>query len=135
MNLNKSTHRPDESWDPATRVSFPRDAFLDVRHRHGELQLGVAVRDDKGWNPEHDALGYFVRAGLVAPNWYRISEADYMMLSGRLKADPTCEVEVEARGREDLVFIFGKVTRLEVVHHHFTDAEDEDDRLRERMAS
>jgi hypothetical protein len=134
MNLDKSTHRPDEPWDPATRVSFPRNAFLDVRYRHGELQLGVAVRDDKGWNPEHDALGFFVRVGLLAPSWYRISEADYMMLHGRLKADPTCEVEVEAR-REDLGFTFGKVTRVEVLHHHFTDAEDEDDRLRERMAS
>ncbi len=134
MNLNKSAHRQDEPWDPATRVSFPRNAFLEVRYRHGELQLGVAVRDDKGWNPEHDALGYFVHAGVVAPNWYRISEADYLMLLGRLKADPRCEVEVEVR-RDDLVFAFGKVTRLEVVHHLFTDAEDEDDRLRERMAS
>ncbi|NUP95931.1 MAG: hypothetical protein HUU28_07185 [Planctomycetaceae bacterium] len=75
-----------------------------------------------------------MHAGVVAPNWYRISEADYLMLLGRLKADPRCEVEVEVR-RDDLVFAFGKVTRLEVVHHLFTDAEDEDDRLRERMAS
>lgn len=134
MNLNKSAYRPDETWDPATRVAFPRNAFLEVRYQHGELQLGVAVRDDKGWNPEHDALGYFVRAGVIAPHWYRISEADYAMLLGRLKADPRCEVEVEAR-RDGLVFTFDKATRLEVLHHHFTDAEDEDDRVRERMAS
>ena len=85
-------------------------------------------------DPEHNALGHFVRPRLVAPRWYGISETDYAMLLGRLKADPRCEVEVEER-RDDLVFTFGKVTRIEVLHHHFTDAEDEDDRLLERMAS
>lgn len=129
--MDTSLHKSDDSCDPATRESFPRPACLQVKYRHGQLQLGArpAIRLFTDDPPE-----YFVGSTLLR-RWFRIAEADYYMLLGRLKADRSCKVGIAEKAEEPsgcggtLTFTFGKEAQLEVRHLA------EDDHLGRRTGS
>jgi hypothetical protein len=84
---------------------------LEVTHRHGAFRFGVAT----GWNPEaHDEAAYLVSDLFDA--WHRVSEADYLMLIAKSKANPTCTPGTPLDGgvtNGRLAICFGE-TRVEV---------------------
>lgn len=124
--------KPDSvSWDPQTRVSFPRPdrrAEAKVQFKHDEVQFATAEcwdGDFIGCAP----VAYFVQDNLPWGEWHRISKVDYEMIVTRCKADPTSQLIVAACNRHHLTVVFrpaGVDTSNYRTEHLFEPREDEE---------
>lgn len=102
--------KSSNSWDPETRVSFPRPnqrADAKVQFEHDGAQFATAKRwdEDVCFGHESTAVAYFVKEEIFG-TWCRISKIDYETVAVRCKSDPTSKLFVAPTDEHHLNIVF-----------------------------